>query len=39
MSFVVSALTSLAGFFANAGSVACTFWFLDEPECPKNLIK
>ncbi len=39
MSFVVSALTSLAGLFANAGSVACVVWFLDEPECPKSLIK
>lgn len=39
MSFVVSALTSLAGLFANVGSVACVVWFLDEPECPKSLIK
>lgn len=39
MSFVVSALTSLAGFFANAGSVACMVWWIDEPECPKSLIK
>lgn len=39
MSFVVSALTSLAGLFANVGSVACVFWFIDEPECPKSLIK
>ena len=39
MSFVVSALTSLAGLFANVGSVACAFWFIDEPECPKSLIK
>lgn len=39
MNFVVSALSSLAGMFANAASTACAFWFLDEPECPKNLIK
>ncbi|MDD3453334.1 MAG: cyclic lactone autoinducer peptide [Bacilli bacterium] len=24
---------------ANAGSVACVVVFLDEPECPKSLIK
>lgn len=39
MSFVVSALTSLAGLFANVGSTSCIYWFLDEPECPKSLIK
>ncbi len=39
MSFVVSALTSLAGLFANVGSVACNAWWWDEPECPKSLIK
>ncbi len=39
MNFIVSALSSLAGMFANASSVACAYWFLDEPECPKSLIK
>lgn len=39
MNFIVSALSSLAGMFANASSVACYFWWIDEPECPKSLIK
>ncbi len=39
MSFVVSALTSLADFFANAGTTACWLTWFDEPECPKSLIK
>ena len=24
---------------ANAGSQACMFWYIDEAECPKSLIK
>lgn len=39
MNFIVSALSSLAGMFANATSTACIVWFLDEPKCPKSLIK
>ena len=39
MSFIVSALTSLAGLFANVGSTSCILVWLDEPECPKSLIK
>ncbi len=39
MSFIASLLSSLGGMFANASSVACDIWWLDEPECPKSLIK
>ena len=39
MSFIASLLSSLGGMFANASSVACDFWWYDEPECPKSLIK
>lgn len=35
--------SSILAFFglgaANAGSQACYFWAIDEPECPKSLIK
>lgn len=24
---------------ANAGSQACVYWMIDEPECPESLIK
>lgn len=39
MSFIASLLSSIGGLFAGASSVACGFWWLDEPECPKSLIK
>ncbi len=39
MNFVASLLAGLGDMFANAGSQACFYWFLDEPECPKSLIK
>ena len=39
MSFIASLLSSLGGMFASVGSVACDLWWLDEPECPKSLIK
>ena len=34
-----SILAGLAGLFANASSTACTWFWYDEPECPKSLIK
>ena len=34
-----SILAGLGSLFANAGSSACILIWLDEPECPKNLIK
>ncbi len=39
MSFIASILSSLGGMFANASSVACPYFWWDEPECPKSLIK
>lgn len=39
MSFIASLLSSLGGMFANASSSACLAWWIDEPECPKSLIK
>lgn len=32
-------LTGIATFVANLGSNACLFLWVDEPECPKSLIK
>lgn len=33
-------LLALLGFgAAEAGSQACAFWYVDEPECPESLIK
>ena len=39
MNFIASLLSSLGSMFAGAGSVACPLWWLDEPDCPKSLIK
>ena len=39
MSLIASLLSSLGSMFASAGSVACSFIWWDEPECPKSLIK
>ena len=32
-------LSGIAGAAADTGSKACVFLFIDEPECPKCLIK
>ena len=32
-------LAGLGSLFANAGSVACAWFWLDEPKSPKSLIK
>ena len=34
-----SILAGLAGLFANATSTTCWIIWLDEPKCPKSLIK
>lgn len=39
MRFFASILKALGLGAANMGSQACTFWYVDEPECPKSLIK
>ena len=39
MHFLTSLLAGLGSIFANSSSVACDFWWIDEPKCPKSLIK
>ena len=37
--FIINLLSTLATGAANTGSQGCFFVFVDEPECPKCLIK
>ncbi len=39
MRFFASILKALGISAASTGSQACIFWYVDEPECPKSLIK
>ncbi len=39
MSVITSILANLGGLFAGLGSQACVFWWIDEEETPKSLIK
>lgn len=39
MAFVASLLATVGSFLATMGSQACIMVILDEPECPKSLIK
>ena len=39
MGFISSLLAKLAGSAANVGSSACILFMVDEPECPKSLVK
>ena len=39
MNIIASLLSSIGGLFANSSSTACVLSWLDEPECPKSLIK
>lgn len=39
MAIVSSVLAAVASVVANFGSQGCLVFYLDEPECPKNLIK
>ncbi len=39
MAFVASLLAAVGSFVASMGSQACMIVILDEPECPKSLIK
>lgn len=39
MMFFANALASLGSLLAGLGSQACFMIVLDEPECPKSLIK
>lgn len=39
MGFLSDILARVGSLFASAGSSACMVVILDEPECPKSLIK
>lgn len=39
MAVLASVVAALGSFLAGMGSQACFFIFLDEPNCPKSLIK
>lgn len=39
MAFLSTILATVGSLLANLGSQACFFVVLDEPECPKSLIK
>lgn len=39
MAFVASLLATVGSFLATMGSQACIAIIIDEPECPKSLIK
>ena len=39
MAIISSVLAAVASVVANLGSNACLVLMIDEPECPKNLIK
>ena len=39
MTFIASILSFLGAAVASTGSNACIIIMLDEPECPKSLIK
>ena len=39
MGAIASFLAGAGSFFAGLGSQACASWILDEPKCPKSLIK
>ena len=39
LAIISSVLEGLGNLAASVGTNACSFWFADEPECPKSLIK
>lgn len=39
MAFIASLLATFGSFVASMGSQACFVVIVDEPECPKSLIK
>ena len=39
MTFIASLLATFGSLVASMGSQACFLFLMDEPECPKNLIK
>lgn len=39
LSILANILGSIGAFAATMGTNACVTWYVDEPECPKSLIK
>ncbi len=39
LNLFASALAGLGRVFATVGSVGCAMLFIEEPECPKSLLK
>lgn len=39
MSFLATVLATVGSLLAGIGSTACMLVIIDEPECPKSLIK
>ena len=39
MAVISSIIAAIAGVVANIGSSACGIFLIDEPECPKSLLK
>ncbi len=39
LNLFANALAGLGRVFATVGSVGCAMLFIEEPECPKSLIK
>ena len=39
MNFLATILSMVGAAFANTSEKACHFMMIDEPECPKSLIK
>lgn len=39
LSLISSILEGIGSLAASVGTSACFVWFVDEPECPKSLIK
>ena len=39
MAFISSLIATVAGFVASLGSGACLVFYLEEAECPKQLLK
>lgn len=37
--FISNVLSGIGSFASTLGTNACVLWYLDEPECPKSLIK
>lgn len=37
--FLANALAGIGSFFSSIGSNACVFVYVDEPDCPKSLLK